>query len=169
MSHIVQIKTQIRDAAAVEAACRRLGLKMPLRRTAKLFSGEASGLTVELLRLAIPGGDRRFSAAAGSPTTTSVVAGEAKRQFEAFIQSYAVEKARIEARKRGHSVTEQKLPDGSSSSRSNWLEVPHEAEPSRSSSPLMDAPASSTVFRVSRAARPVASSKAARVKLPAQP
>jgi hypothetical protein len=29
------------------------------------------------------------------------------------MQAYAVEKARIEARRRGHSVVEQPLPDGS--------------------------------------------------------
>jgi hypothetical protein len=29
------------------------------------------------------------------------------------LQSYAVEKTRLEARKRGHSVTEQQLQDGS--------------------------------------------------------
>lgn len=111
MSHIVQIKTQVRDAAAVEAACRRLGLKMPLRRTAKLFSGEASGLTVEL-----PGWQYPVVIDTGSGKISYDNFGGRwgeQRQFDAFIQSYAVEKARIEARKRGHSVTEQKLPDGS--------------------------------------------------------
>lgn len=111
MSHIVQIKTQVRDAAAVEAACRRLGLKMPLRRTAKLFSGEASGLTVELPGWQYPvvidtGAGKIFYDNFGGRW------GE-QRQLDAFMQSYAVEKARIEARKRGHSVTEQRLPDGS--------------------------------------------------------
>lgn len=111
MSHIVQIKTQVRDAAAIEAACRRLGLKMPLRRTAKLFSGEASGLTVEL-----PGWQYPVVIDTGSGRISYDNFGGRwgeQRQLDAFMQSYAVEKARIEARKRGHSVTEQKLPDGS--------------------------------------------------------
>ena len=43
-----------------------------------------------------------FNGAWGSPT-----------QLDRLMQSYAVEKARIEARKAGHSVTEQSLPDGS--------------------------------------------------------
>jgi hypothetical protein len=30
-----------------------------------------------------------------------------------FLQFYAVEKARLEARRRGHTVIEQALPDGS--------------------------------------------------------
>ena len=33
--------------------------------------------------------------------------------LDGFLQHYSVEKARIEARKRGHSVVEQALPDGS--------------------------------------------------------
>jgi GGDEF domain-containing protein len=32
--------------------------------------------------------------------------------LDQFLQSYAVEKAKIEARRRGHSVTEQRLGDG---------------------------------------------------------
>jgi hypothetical protein len=36
-----------------------------------------------------------------------------QKHLDALLQAYAVEKARIEARKRGHSVTEQKLKDGS--------------------------------------------------------
>jgi len=34
-------------------------------------------------------------------------------RLERFLQIYAVEKARIEARKKGHQVTEQSLADGS--------------------------------------------------------
>ena len=36
-----------------------------------------------------------------------------QEQLDRFIQAYAVEKARIEARKQGHSSYEQLLPDGS--------------------------------------------------------
>jgi hypothetical protein len=35
------------------------------------------------------------------------------QQLDHLLQAYTVEKARIEARKRGHSVFEQSLPDGS--------------------------------------------------------
>lgn len=34
-------------------------------------------------------------------------------QIEKFLQCYAVEKAKLEARRKGHSVTEQPLADGS--------------------------------------------------------
>ena len=48
MSHIVQIQTQVRDATAVAAACRRLGLPPPVQQTAKLFTSTETGLTVKL-------------------------------------------------------------------------------------------------------------------------
>lgn len=48
LSHIVEIKTQVRDAAAVAAACQRLGLPPPATCTVKLFSGSETGLAVEL-------------------------------------------------------------------------------------------------------------------------
>ena len=36
-----------------------------------------------------------------------------RKEIDAFLQTYAVEVARLEARKRGHTVTEQQLADGS--------------------------------------------------------
>ena len=48
MSHIVTIETEVRDPAAVAAACRRLGLPEPAHGTARLFAGEATGLLVRL-------------------------------------------------------------------------------------------------------------------------
>ena len=36
-----------------------------------------------------------------------------QRELDQFMQAYSVEKARIEARKRGHTFTEQALADGS--------------------------------------------------------
>lgn len=110
MSHIVTIKTQIRDPAALAAACRRIGLSEPNRGTAKLYSGEATGLIVQL-----PGW--RY------PAVIDTGAGQIQYdnyngawgpqcELDRLLQAYAVEKARIEARKAGHSVTEQTLADG---------------------------------------------------------
>jgi hypothetical protein len=48
LSHIVQIQTQVRDPAAVSAACSRLNLPAPVQGTAELYSGEATGLLVRL-------------------------------------------------------------------------------------------------------------------------
>ena len=48
MSHIVTIKTEIGDPIALAAACRRLGLAEPVAGTARLYSGQANGLIVNL-------------------------------------------------------------------------------------------------------------------------
>jgi len=48
VSHIVTIKTEVRDAAAVHAACKRLGLPAPVCGKTQLFSGEAEGWAVQL-------------------------------------------------------------------------------------------------------------------------
>jgi len=111
LSHIVSIQTEVRDPDAVASACRRLGLPAPAHGTATLFEGQAAGLLVQLpgwmypVVLETATGQVRFdnySGAWGDPA-----------QLDRFLQGYAVEKARIEARKRGHSVVEQALPDGS--------------------------------------------------------
>jgi hypothetical protein len=111
VSHIVQIQTEVRDSAAVAAACRRLGLPEPIHGTATLFSGEATGLLVKLSGWLYPvcidtaAGTLRYDNYGGSW-------GD-QEHLDSFMQAYAVEKARIEARKRGHSVVEQALADGS--------------------------------------------------------
>ena len=111
MSHIVTIKTEVRDAAAVEAACSRLRLPSPVHGTHQLYSSKATGLAVQLPKWRYP---------AVCELSTGQVhydnfAGRWGNQhcLDAFLQSYAVEKAKIEARRRGHSVTEQSLDDGS--------------------------------------------------------
>src|SRR5262245_44129074 len=48
MSHIVSINCKVRDPVAVAAACQRLGLSAPVQGTARLYSGEATGLLVQL-------------------------------------------------------------------------------------------------------------------------
>ena len=111
MSHIVSIQTEVRDPVAVAGACRRLGLSEPVHGTASLFSGEATGLLVKLPGWLYPvcidtaSGTVKFDNYAGSW-------GD-QEHLDKFMQIYAVEKARIEARKRGHSVVEQGLSDGS--------------------------------------------------------
>ena len=111
MSHIVTIETKCHDPAAVAAACQRLSLSAPVQGTARLFSGEATGLLVQL-----PG----WHYPAVIDPLTGVIRydnfnerwGE-QQHLDKFLQSYAVEKAKLEARQRGHTVTEQQLTDGS--------------------------------------------------------
>ena len=111
MSHIVTITTEVRDATAVRAACRRLGLNEPAHGTAKLFSGQTDGLIVRLPAWQYPivcqleTGEIRYDNYEGRW-------GD-RQHLDRFQQMYAVEKCRIEARKKGHSVAEQTLPDGS--------------------------------------------------------
>jgi len=111
MSHIVSIKTEVRDPVAVTAACRRLGLSEPVHGTVRLFSGEATGTIVQLP-------DWRYPIVVDAATGTmrydnfSGAWGD-QAQFDRFLQAYAVEKARLEARRKGLTVTEQPLSDGS--------------------------------------------------------
>ena len=111
MSHIVSIRTQVRDPIAVAAACDRLALPPPIQGTAKLFTSQASGLLVQLPSW-------RY------PVVIDVARGEIafdnfngrwgdQRHLDRFLQMYAVEKAKLEARKQGHTVSEQTLADGS--------------------------------------------------------
>jgi len=111
LSHIVTIETQVRDPIAVAAACRRLGLAEPVQGTAELFSGAASGLLVELPDWAYP---VVVDTASGRLNYDNYEGRwGAQEQLDRFLQGYAVEKARLEARKQGHTVHEQSLPDGS--------------------------------------------------------
>ncbi len=111
MSHIVTIQTKLHDPVALGAACRRLGHAAPVEGTARLYSGEASGLLVQLPGWTYP--------AVIDPLTGSVRFdnyegrwGE-QQHLDRFLQAYAVEKTRLEARKKGFAVREQTLGDGS--------------------------------------------------------
>src|SRR5664280_1226788 len=111
MSHIVTIQTQVKDGAALAAACRRLGLPQPVHDTVQLYSSPATGLVVRLP-------DWRY------PVVVDIAKGELhydtfegrwgeQSQLDRLMQAYATAKVLIESRKAGHSVTEQALPDGS--------------------------------------------------------
>ena len=111
MSHVVQIQTQVRSSAAVRAGCKRLGLKEPVEGQVKLFSETVSGLAVQLR-------DWRY------PVVFNVATGESKfdnyegrwgkqQRLDEFLQAYAIELTKLEARRKGYSVIEQPLVDGS--------------------------------------------------------
>ncbi|MEW4490902.1 DUF1257 domain-containing protein [Thalassoglobus sp. JC818] len=111
MSHIVSIQTEVRDPVAIRSACDRLKLPEPVFGKAKLFSSSATGWAVQLPEWRYP---------VVADVNTGKLAydnyngrwGEQK-QLDRFLQGYAVEKAKIEARKKGHSIIEQPLEDGS--------------------------------------------------------
>jgi hypothetical protein len=111
MSHIVTIQTRVHDPVAVAAACQRLGLPAPALGTARLYSGEATGLLVQLPGWQYP--------AVIDPATGAVRYDNFEGRWgepahlHRFLQLYAVERAKLEARKKGYAVTEQPLQDGS--------------------------------------------------------
>jgi hypothetical protein len=111
LSHIVQIKTEIRDEQAVRAACTRLQLAAPEQKTVRLFSATATGLCVQLPGWSYPV-VANLQTGALQYDNYNGHWGEQKH-LNSFLQAYAVEKAKIEARKKGHSVSETSLQDGS--------------------------------------------------------
>lgn len=111
MSHVVQIQTEIRDPLGMRAACSRLSLAEPTFGEAKLFSTSAVGWAVRLP-------DWRFPIVCD--VTTAKIAFDNfsgrwgdQKHLDLFLQGYAVSKAQIEARRHGHTLTEQSLSDGS--------------------------------------------------------
>ncbi|HEV2968427.1 MAG TPA: DUF1257 domain-containing protein [Pirellulales bacterium] len=92
MSHIVEIKTEVRDPDALRAACRRLGLAELVHETVQLFSGKATGWAVRLP-------DWNY------PVVFDTTRGEARydnfngrwgeqKHLDRLMQAYAIEKSR---------------------------------------------------------------------------
>lgn len=111
MSHVVQIKTEVREMSVVKRVARRLGLTQePAERSVRLYSGQASGIAVEL-----PGWKY--------PVVFDVKTGEAKydnyngswgaqQHLDKFLQLYPIEAAKQMAELNGHTYQEQTLEDG---------------------------------------------------------
>lgn len=111
MSHVVTIETEIRDSEALIAAAQRMKLPPPRLEEVQLFSAQATGHAVRL---------RDWKYPVVCDTQTGRIAFDnyqgrwgRQEEFDRLLQSYAVEKTKIEARKQGHSVHEQALEDGS--------------------------------------------------------
>lgn len=111
MSHVVEIQTEVRDPVAIRAACDRLALPPPVHGETRLYEGSRTGWAVQLPKWRYPvvcdteSGEVAFDNFGGRW-------GEQK-ELDSLLQGYAVEKAGIEARKRGHDVVERSLEDGS--------------------------------------------------------
>jgi hypothetical protein len=92
MSHIVTIKTEVRDASAVQAACERLKLPAAAHGLHGLFSGTAQGLAVQLPGWTYPAvcnlktGKIEFDNYGGRWGN--------QQELDRFLQAYAVEKAK---------------------------------------------------------------------------
>ena len=111
MSHIVTIKVEVRDFDAIKSAASRLNLKEPVQGKAEIFSTEVEGVLVELPDWIYPvvcildTGEVKYDNFGGQW-------GD-KKYLDQFVQTYCIEKATLEARRKGYSVTEQPLADGS--------------------------------------------------------
>ena len=110
MSHTFTIQTQITDMVGIQAACYRLLLPPPTQGEVRLFDRVAQGIGVQLdgWRFPVciePGGNLlydHFGGFWGLP-----------EKLDQFQQAYAVEKAKLEARKQGYTCQESVLADGS--------------------------------------------------------
>lgn len=111
MSHIATIETEIRDPGAIAAACQRIGAKALGVSTFDVFGVQTAGFGVQLNGWTFP---------VVCNTKTGAVSYDnyngrwgAIAELDRFKQAYAIEKAKAEARKAGHSVREQAQADGS--------------------------------------------------------
>ena len=111
MSHIVQIKSQVTDESAVRAACQRLNWEQPTFGDFRVFSVDRTGLGVKAPGWKFPIVCDLQTGAVDYDNYNGHW-GEQKH-LHSFLQAYAVEKAKIEARKKGHTCSETRLEDGS--------------------------------------------------------
>ena len=88
-----------------------MSLDLPVHGTHKLFRSKATGLAVRLTGWQFPA---VFDTRAGQVRFDNFNGhwGELL-QLDRFLQAYAVEKAMLEARRKGHAVSERTLADGS--------------------------------------------------------
>lgn len=111
MSHIVNVKTEVRDEAAVRAACMRLSWAQPTYGTFQLYQVSKTGLGIVAPEWKYPivadlnTGDLAFDNYNGH--------WGPQARLDSFLQAYAVEKSKLEAAKNGYSVFEETLSDGS--------------------------------------------------------
>ena len=110
MSHTVTIETKLKDLAALRAACARLDLNEPKTETVKFFDGvEHEGLAVRP-----PGFVYPVLIQADGAVRCDTFNG--RWGDDAFLgrlkQAYAVEAAKLQAKERGHRISETVLPNG---------------------------------------------------------
>ena len=110
MSHTFTIKTKITDIQAIQSACQRLKLPKPSQGEVRLFDRVAQGIGVQLedWRFPVciePDGNLLFDNFGGF--------WGVPEKLDQFQQAYAVEKAKLEARRQGYQCSESVLADGS--------------------------------------------------------
>jgi hypothetical protein len=117
VSHFTSIQTQIRDIAALRAACAELGVGLVENAVARGYgSNTHKGEYVIKLKgpydIAV---NRQQDGTYGLTTDwwDGHVEKEVGKNYGRLLQLYGVHKARIEAQKKGYTVRRQTLGDGS--------------------------------------------------------
>jgi len=116
MSHFTEIKTQIRDIAALREACTELGIPLLENTTARGFAGQLRQGD-HVIRLKGPYDIALNRQADGTyGLTTDWWAGHVEKEvgsgFGRLLQLYGVHKTRLEAKRTGYTVKRQTLADG---------------------------------------------------------
>jgi hypothetical protein len=111
MSEIVVVKIQVRDQAALDAACKRLGLAPSYEGHHKVYTKMQSGRAVKLTGWKYP---VVFDLSTGQGVYDNFE-GEWGQQVELdkLLQMYGTEKGKIELRRMGKIPVETKRQDGS--------------------------------------------------------
>jgi hypothetical protein len=115
MSHFTTIETQIRDIAALRAACAELGVELTENAVARGYGSNAhKGEYV--IRLKGPYDIAVNQANGAFGLTTDWWDGHVEKEVGAnygrLLQLYGVHKARIEAQKKGYTTRRQTMADG---------------------------------------------------------
>ena len=116
MSHFTEIKTQIRDIAALREACKELGVELESQATARGYAGQTRQGD-HVIRLKGPYDialNRQEDGTFG--LVTDWWAGHVEKEvgsgFGKLLQLYGVHKTRLEAKRKGYTVKRQTLADG---------------------------------------------------------
>ena len=117
MSHFVTVETQLKDIAALKAACRELGLNVQENAEARGYAANRQhGDFVITLKgpydIAV---NRKQDGTFGltADQWQGHVAKEVGVNFTRLMKLYSVHKVLIEAKRKGHTVRRQELKDGS--------------------------------------------------------
>ena len=110
MSHTVDMQVDLRDAAALEKACKRLKISFDKEeKNVKLYSTTEQGMAVQLDGWRYPIVIRKDGTIKADNFNGSWGKEEKLRELQAV---YGLEKAKIEANRKGYQTTESLDKDG---------------------------------------------------------
>ena len=117
MSHFVTVETQLKDIAALKAACRELGLNIQENAEARGYAAnrQRGDFVIQLKGPYDIAVNRKQDGTFGltADQWQGHVAKEVGQNFTKLMKLYSVHKVLIEAKRKGHTVRRQNLKDGS--------------------------------------------------------